>query len=180
MKDNLSKITKILLIVLFVVTVIFIVKFYMGMSSIEDMKAEEINKIETTDVSILDGTDSELEAKKAAINWLGYFFKFTYFVGFLAVAAVIGFSVLNFVLKLKDEPKKALLGIIPLLVLVLVLLIAYYGLASDKLLDMPNYKGDGNVPGTLLWTGTGIMVMYALFGFAILSIIYVEIAKAFK
>ena len=89
MSDNLSKITKILLIVLFVVAILFTIKFYMGLSSIEGMKAEEFNIIETTDMSILDeGTDSLLEAKKGAINWLGYFFKYTYFVGFLAAGAV--------------------------------------------------------------------------------------------
>ena len=49
MSDNLSKITKILLIVLFVVAILFTIKFYMGLSSIEGMKAEEFNIIETTD-----------------------------------------------------------------------------------------------------------------------------------
>ncbi len=181
MTDNLSKITKILLIVLFVVAIIFTVKFYMGMSSLEGMKAEEFNAVEMADAgSILDaGTDSELEAKKGAINWLGYFFKFTYFVGFLAAGAAVLFSLINFVLKLKDEPKKAIVGLIPLIILGLVVLLAYSG-ASNEVLTIPGYTGEDNVPKTLKWSGAGLYTTYALIGLAILSIIYVEIAKAFK
>jgi len=47
-------------------------------------------------------------------------------------------------------------------------------------LDLPHYKGKDNVPRTLFWTGTGLIVAYFLVAIAIIAIVYSEISKIFK
>jgi hypothetical protein len=61
---------------------------------------------------------------------------------------------------------------------VLVLLAAL--LADNTVLDLPHYKGKDNIPRTLFWTGTGLIVAYSLVGIAVIAIIYSEVAKFFK
>ena len=181
MTDNISKITKILLLVLFVISILFAVKFYMG-ASLEDVDAKELSRIEEVadNDGMLSSTDSLTEERIAAINWLGYFLKFSYIIGILAAIFAVGFSIWNFALKFMDSPKKGLMALIPIILVLIVVFIAYSNASSD-LLTMPSqYDGTDNVPNILKWTGTGMITMYIFFALAVGSIIYVEIAKAFK
>ncbi len=84
-----------------------------------------------------------------------------------------------FIMKLKARPKKALISIIPIVILIMIVLFAYAS-SSDQVLTMPTYEGPDNVPETVKKTGAGIIVMYALIGLAIASIVFVEISKLLK
>jgi hypothetical protein len=53
-------------------------------------------------------------------------------------------------------------------------------LADDTVLNLPHYKGRGNVPRTLFWTDIGLYVAYFLAGLAVIAIFYSEISKYFK
>ncbi len=181
MTDNISKITKILLFVLFAIAILFTVKFYAGIASIEDMKADEFSQIEkiAEDGTMLSGTDSLTDEKVATVNWLGYFFKFMYALGIIATVFAVGFAVWNFILKLIDNPLKGLMGLLPMVILGIIIFVAYTN-ASDVKLVMPQYDGTDNEQSILKWTGTGMITMYIFFALAVVSIIYVEIAKMFK
>lgn len=98
---------------------------------------------------------------------------------YIAAGAVVIFSIFNFVLNLMSQPKKALLSLIPIVILGIVFFFAYSS-ASDEVLYMPTYEGTGNVPGVLKWSGAGLLTAYIIFGLAVVSILYVEIAKLFK
>jgi hypothetical protein len=53
-------------------------------------------------------------------------------------------------------------------------------LADDTVLNLPHYKGKGNVPRTLKWTDIGLYVAYFLAVLAVIAILYSEISKFFK
>lgn len=89
----------------------------------------------------------------------------------LAIIFPVGYMVVN--------PKNAFKALVAL-VIVGVVVLAGYLLASDEILQMASYQGTDNNPVTLKWSGTGLLTMYILLGLAILSIIYSEIAKFFK
>ncbi|NPA68132.1 MAG: hypothetical protein GXO50_05945 [Chlorobi bacterium] len=112
-------------------------------------------------------------------KWIENALTFTTVLLVIAVASVIIFSIVNFILNLMSNPKKALLSLIPIIVLGGVFLFAYSA-ASDEVLYMPTYEGSDNVPGVLKWSGAGLITAYIFFGLAVLSILYVEIAKFFK
>ncbi|MCF6184366.1 MAG: hypothetical protein L3J56_07025 [Bacteroidales bacterium] len=112
-------------------------------------------------------------------KWIVNSLTYTEVLLYIAVGAVVLFSLFNFILNLIARPKKALLSLIPIVILGVVFLIAY-SYASDKVLYMPTYEGTDNVPGILKWSGAGLITAYIFFGLAILSILYAEIAKLFK
>lgn len=63
----------------------------------------------------------------------------------------------------------------------LLILLSYFVLASDTPIEILGYAGtDNRDPVTLKWVGTGLFSTYILFGLAILSILYSEIASMFK
>ncbi len=112
-------------------------------------------------------------------GWIVNSLTYTEVLLYIAVGAVVIFSLFNFVLNLMSQPKKALLSLIPIVLLGVVFFFAYSS-ASNEILDMPTYKGKDNVPGVLKWSGAGLITAYVFFGLAVLSILYAEIAKLFK
>ncbi len=112
-------------------------------------------------------------------TWITNSLTYTKVLLIFAVAAVVFFSLFNFIMNLISRPKKALLSLIPILVLGIVFFFAYSN-ASDEVLYMPTYEGTDNVPGILKWSGAGLITAYIFFGLAVVSILYVEIAKLFK
>jgi hypothetical protein len=62
-----------------------------------------------------------------------------------------------------------------------LLLLSYFVFASDTPIDILGYTGtDNSDPGTLKWIDTGLFSTYIIFGVALLSILYFEVAKLFK
>ena len=112
-------------------------------------------------------------------KWIVNSLTYTEILLYIAIGAVVIFSLFNFVLNLMSQPKKALLSLIPIVLLGVVFLFAYSS-ASNEVLHMPTYKGTDNVPGILKWSGAGLITAYVFFGLAVLSILYAEIAKLFK
>ncbi len=112
-------------------------------------------------------------------TWITNSLTYTKVLLIFAVAAVVFFSLFNFIMNLISRPKKALLSLIPILVLGIVFFFAYSN-ASDEVLYMPTYEGTDNVPDVLKWSGAGLITAYIFFGLAVVSILYVEIAKLFK
>jgi len=112
-------------------------------------------------------------------KWIVNSLTYTEILLYISVGAVVIFSLFNFVLNLMSQPKKALLSLIPIVLLGVVFLFAYSS-ASNEVLHMPTYKGTDNVPGILKWSGAGLITAYVFFGLAVLSILYAEIAKLFK
>ena len=112
-------------------------------------------------------------------TWISNALTFTNILLYLTIGAAVISSLYIFVLVFIARPKKAIIKLIPIIILGGVLLFAY-SISSDIPLDMPNYDGDANVPVQVKWSGTGLVMMYVFFGLAILSIIYVEIARLFK
>ena len=61
-----------------------------------------------------------------------------------------------------------------------VLIFASYQLADDTVLNLIQYTGPDNVPGTLQTVGTAIIFTYILGVMAIVAILYSAIANLFK
>lgn len=190
MTDNLTKATKILLLVLIAVSIFFTIRLYMVQGSLEsiNMKPDpngvsEFTTIEKVmaenTVDEFTATDSTAKEKISAINSLGYYFQFMYVLLILAAIVAVAFVLINFVQKLIDNPKKAVFSLIPLLVFGLVIIIAY-SVSPAKELDMPNYEGEDNVAGVVKWIGTGVFSTYAFIALAILAIIVDGVSKFFK
>jgi hypothetical protein len=63
----------------------------------------------------------------------------------------------------------------------LLILLAYFVFASDTPIDILGYTGsDNSNPATLKWIGTGLFSTYIIFGVALISILYSEVANLFK
>jgi hypothetical protein len=77
------------------------------------------------------------------------------------------------------NPKHIVRNLIFLGVIAVVIFVSYQ-LASDEILDLVNYNGPDNVPGTLRLADTGLFITYLLGAAAFLLIIISEIYRAFK
>lgn len=93
-----------------------------------------------------------------------------------AIAAVI-FPLINIVTDVK--------AILRLLMILAgagaMVVLSYFVFASDQSIDILGYTGTDNTnPVALKWIGTGLYTTYIIFGVAIVSILYSEIAKLFK
>lgn len=98
-------------------------------------------------------------------------------VALFVIAALVAlfFPIVFYIL----NPKNIVRNLIFLGVVALVIFISYQ-LASDEILNLVNYKGPDNVPGTLKLADTGLFLTYLLGAVAFLLIIFSEISKAFK
>jgi len=112
-------------------------------------------------------------------TWVGNSLTFTEILLYLTAGAAVVASLYIFTMKLIAKPKRALISLIPILLLLVIFIIAK-SQASDAILDMPTYDGDANVPSQLKWSGTGLIIMYVLLGLAVVSIIYAEVSRFFK
>ncbi len=149
---TLHRILSIFLYALMVVSAVLVGIFYFG--------------------GIVEGTEGisgleEPTITNTILNW-------SYILFAIAAIAAIAFPFGYMVMHPKNA-KKAGLVVVALAVIVVVA----YSLASDELLTFVT-PTEGNEPTTLKYADTGIISMYLLLGVAVVSILYVEIAKMFK
>ncbi len=91
--------------------------------------------------------------------------------GIIAVAFQLIFMVTN---------RKALKSMGIVLGIAVVLIFLSYQLADDTILNLIQYTGPDNVPGTLKTVGTALIFTYILGVLAIVAILYSAIANLFK
>lgn len=120
-----------------------------------------------------------LNASETETTWITNGLNYTIILLIATAAVAVIFSLWIFAMIFMARPKKALVKLIPIVLLGVILLIAYTR-ASDIPLDMPNYEGEDNVAGPLKWSGAGLIMTYVLIGLAVLSILYAEISRLFK
>ncbi len=96
------------------------------------------------------------------------------YFGIAAIASIV-FPIIYLI----TNPKGAISIIIGLVLIGIIVLISYF-LASDQVMHISGYTGTDNVPGTLKAVGTGLYTMYILFSLSIIAILYSEISSAFK
>jgi hypothetical protein len=152
MSENSKKLTMYLSWALMALTLIFAVLFYVG--------------------GVVEGTaGTRYEEPKVTNSFIFY----TYILIGITLLLTIAFSVRNLIL----NPKGLKMSLVALGIGVVLVIIAAL-LADDTVLNLPHYKGEGNVPRTLLWTDIGLYVAYFLTGLAIIAILYSEVSKYFK
>ena len=137
---------------LMALTLIFALLFYMG--------------------GVVEGTaGTRYEEPKVTNSFIFY----TYILIGITLLLTIFFSIRNLIL----NPKGLKMSLIALGIGVVLVVIAAL-LADDTVLNLPHYKGEGNVPRTLRWTDIGLYVAYFLTALAIIAILYSEVSKYFK
>jgi fatty acid desaturase len=152
MSDTLSKILNILLVVLLVVGAIFAAFFYFG-GIVPETK------------DIVGG--EEPKATEMFLN-LGYIY------AFLAVILTVGFAILAVIL----NPKAAVNTLIGVVIVGVIVLIGY-GLASDAIFEIPG--ADEPITKAISKNvGAGLFSTYILLALAISSIVFTEVAARFK
>ncbi|MDX9942819.1 MAG: hypothetical protein RBS53_11420 [Bacteroidales bacterium] len=94
----------------------------------------------------------------------------TYFLVAVAVLTTVLFSIFHMVQNL-GKAKGALVGV---LILAVIVIISYF-LSTNEVYPKFNVG-----PIASKWVGAGILTTFVLIGLALLSAIYVEVAKLFK
>ena len=152
MSEKTKKLTVYLSWALMTITLIFAILFYFG--------------------GVVEGTGgTRYEEPKVTNSFISY----TYVLVAITLLLTLFFSVRAMIL----NPKGLRLTLVAAGIGVALVVIAAL-LADDTVLNLPHYKGKGNVPRTLLWTDIGLYVAYFLAGLAVIAIFYSEIAKYFK
>jgi len=131
-----------------------------------------------------EATLEEIDLKDHLTGWELLVYKRTdYALGWayilLAIAAI---AALLFPLITIVTDVKAILRLLAVVAgAAVLLLLSYFVFASDTPIDILGYTGtDNSDPGTLKWIDTGLFSTYIIFGVALLSILYFEVAKLFK
>lgn len=133
---------------------------------------------------VLDVTPEEIDLRDHLSSWELMVYKRTdYALGWayilLAIAAIaaVMFPLINIVTDIK-----AILRLLAVFAgAAILLLVSYFVFASDTAIDILGYTGtDNSDPVTLKWIDTGLFSTYIIFGLALLSILYSEVAKIFK
>jgi len=152
MSENSKKLTMYISWALMALTLVFALLFYVG--------------------GVVEGTaGTRYEEPKVTNSFIFY----TYILIGITLLLTIFFSVRNLIL----NPKGLRMSLIALGIGVVLVIIAAL-LADDTVLNLPHYKGKGNVPRTLFWTDIGLYVAYFLTALAIIAILYSEVSKYFK
>ena len=152
MSEKTKKLTMYLSWALMAITLVFAVLFYLG--------------------GVVKGTEGTRYEEPLITN---SFILYTYFLVAITVLLTVFFSVRALVL----NPKGLKLALMAIGILAVLMGIAAL-LADDTVLNLPHYKGKGNVPRTLWWTDIGLYVAYFLAALAVIAILYSEISKYFK
>jgi len=130
------------------------------------------------------GTIEEINLKDHLTTWEYMVYKRTdYALGWSYILLIIAIILaLAFPLITVATDMKAIVRLLAIVAGAAVLiLVSYFVLASDTPIDILGYAGtDNKDPVTLKWIGTGLYSTYIIFGVALLSILYSEIAKLFK
>lgn len=133
---------------------------------VKDVRLEEIDlkdHLTTWELMVYKRTDY-------ALGW-------AYILLAIAAIAAVLFPLITIVTDVK-----AILRLLALLAAAAVLVIvSYFVFASDATINILGYTGtDNSDPVTLKWVGTGLYSTYIIFGLALLSILYSEVANLFK
>lgn len=96
-------------------------------------------------------------------------------LGLTVVATVIAF-LMQFGSALKDNPVQALKSLVGVILLVVVMIVAW-SMASGEPLQLPGYDGTDNVPFWLKITDMFIYTIYFLLGATVLAMIFSSVKK---
>ena len=152
---QLRKILGILTIVLFVVSAVIVVMFYMNVVPLS-------NPQEQMDHSITD----------TFIGW-------AYILFFIcAILAFLVFPLWSFVQQIIDNPKSVVKTLVVVAAVALVCIVAY-ALADGSFNSITDTLVETNET-ELKWSGAGLNALYISLGIAILAVIYAEVAKKFN
>ncbi len=97
----------------------------------------------------------------------------------LTVIVLIGFAVTDFLRGLRENPKKALSGLLVLLILVALLVITYI-MGDGTLLNIPGYTGSDNVPTMLKMTDMWLYSCYVMLVVTLLAMIVLPLLSRKK
>jgi hypothetical protein len=98
------------------------------------------------------------------INW-------AYILVGLTIFVLLCFAIWGFITGLKDNPKKAIGGLVALVLLVVLLLITY-SMGSGDILNITGYSGPHNVP---TWLKLSDMMIYAVYTMIVINILAIII-----
>jgi hypothetical protein len=149
---QLRKILGILTIVLFLVSAVIVVMFYLNVVPLSN--PEEQMEHGVTDTFI----------------WWAYIL-----FGICAVLAFLVFPLWGFVQQIIDNPKSVVKTVIIIAAVALVCIIAY-ALADGSFSSITNTLVETNET-ELKWSGAGLNALYISLGIAVLAVIYAEVAK---
>ena len=152
MRFNLMRIAQFVLWALMAVSLVFVALFFFG--------------------GFVEGTESTSYAEP---NILEAILRWTYILFGIALVVTVAFPLIFLFTNLQSAKR---LGIV--IVIAAVLIFISYQLADDTVLNLIQYTGPDNVPGTLKIAGTGLIFTYILGITAIVSILYSSIANLFK
>lgn len=149
---QLRKILGILTIVLFLVSAIIVVMFYLSVVPLSS--PEEQMEHGVTDTFI----------------WWAYIL-----FGICAVLAFLVFPLWGFVQQIIDNPKSVVKTVVIIAAVALVCIIAY-AIADGSFSSITNTLVETNET-ELKWSGAGLNALYISLGIAVLAVIYAEVAK---
>jgi Kef-type K+ transport system membrane component KefB len=149
---QLRKILGILTIVLFLVSAVIVVMFYLNVVPLSN--PEEQMEHGVTDTFI----------------WWAYIL-----FGICAVLAFLVFPLWGFVQQIIDNPKSVVKTVVIIAAVALVCIIAY-ALADGSFSSITNTLVETNET-ELKWSGAGLNALYISLGIAVLAVIYAEVAK---
>jgi len=149
---QLRKILGILTIVLFLVSAVIVVMFYLNVVPLSN--PEEQMEHGVTDTFI----------------WWAYIL-----FGICAVLAFLVFPLWGFVQQIIDNPKSVVKTVVIIAAVALVCIIAY-AMADGSFSSITNTLVETNET-ELKWSGAGLNALYISLGIAVLAVIYAEVAK---
>ena len=152
---QLRKILGILTIVLFLVSAVIVVMFYLNVVPLSN--PEEQMEHGVTDTFI----------------WWAYIL-----FGICAVLAFLVFPLWGFVQQIIDNPKSVVKTVVIIAAVALVCIIAY-AMADGSFSSITNTLVETNET-ELKWSGAGLNALYISLGIAVLAVIYAEVAKKFN
>lgn len=92
----------------------------------------------------------------------------------VTIVVLIGFSIAGFAKGLKERPKKALGGLLVLVVLA-ALFIVTFAIGDGTVLNIPGYEGAHNVPSILKLTDMWLYSIYVMFAVTLLTMIFLPL-----
>ncbi len=149
---QLRKILGILTIVLFVVSAVIVVMFYMKVVPLSNPQEQMEHAVTDT------------------LMWWAYIL-----FGICAVLAFIVFPLWGFVQQIIDNPKSVVKTVVIIAAVALVCIVAY-ALADGSFSSITDTLVETNET-ELKWSGAGLNALYISLGVAILAVIYAEVAK---
>jgi len=149
---QLRKILGILTIVLFVVSAVIVVMFYMKVVPLSNPQEQMEHAVTDT------------------LMWWAYIL-----FGICAVLAFLVFPLWGFVQQIIDNPKSVVKTVVIIAAVALVCIVAY-ALADGSFSSITDTLVETNET-ELKWSGAGLNALYISLGVAVLAVIYAEVAK---